>query len=129
MRVIYTILVILFVVNVSYAASDIKKTGTFSSLSYHREAGDLLGYEVRIVFTKNGYEGTIQISEGGPDRLILLRNITVKDNAVSFVIPEGSLEGGEFVGVLSATGLTGTITLKNGNKISLDLKRGKSYWD
>jgi len=129
MRVIYTILVILFVVNVSHAASDIKKTGTFSSLSYHREAGDLLGYEVRIVFTKNGYEGTIQIAEGGPERLILLRNITVKDNAVSFVIPEGSLEGGEFVGVLSATGLTGTITLKNGNKISLDLKRGKSYWD
>ena len=75
MRVIYTILVILFVVNVSHAASDIKKTGTFSSLSYHREAGDLLGYEVRIVFTINGYEGTIQIAEGGPERLILLRNI------------------------------------------------------
>jgi hypothetical protein len=43
----------------------IKYTGTFSSLRYHKEAGDLLGVEIRIVSTRKGYQGALQIAEGG----------------------------------------------------------------
>jgi len=113
----------------SNAKDEVKKTGTFTNLYYHAEAGDLLGYEIRIVYTRDGYEGTFQSAEGGPDNLVLLRNISIDDNIIRFSIPSVSSFQGVFVGKLSTTGLTGTITLRNGNRVDLKLKRGKSYWD
>jgi len=118
-----------FQIACSYARDEIRKTGTFTNLSYHVEAGDLLGYEIRIVYTRSGYEGTFQSAEGGPDSLVLLRNISIENGLVKFSIPHGSYFEGDFIGKLSKTGLTGTLTLRNGNKVHLALKRGKSYWD
>jgi hypothetical protein len=131
MRILIVIILVLLPVwqnGYSYEKGE-KKTGTFTSLFYHEKAGDLLGYEIRIVYTRNGYEGTFQSAEGGPDRLILVNRISIKDDSVEFLIPANSDYEGEFRGRLIKNGLVGKITLKNGNTIDLNLKRGKSYWD
>jgi hypothetical protein len=46
--------------------SKYKRTGTFSDLEYHEGPGDITGVEIRIVETNGGYQGTVQIAEGGP---------------------------------------------------------------
>ena len=129
MRTAIIILLLLTQFSFLQAGTDYRKTGTFSNLFYHKESGDLLGYEIRIVYTKSGYQGTFQASEGEPDNLILVRTITVDDNKVRFLIPGPSLSEGEFVGQITSIGLTGTLTLRNGNQIPIDLKRQRSYWD
>ena len=112
-----------------YAKELFKKTGTFSSLYYHKEAGDLLGDEIRIVVGKEKYEGTFQSVQGEPDHLVLLENISFNGNKIEFTIPEKSIFTGKFVGRLSAYGLEGTLILTNGVEVNLRLKRRKSYWD
>lgn len=107
----------------------IKITGTYSSLIYNQEAGDLFGDEVRIVFGRTGYEGTFQTSQGEPDKLVLLKDIVVKGNMIKFSIPSESIHSGEFIGAITKNGLVGILTLKNENKLHLELKRGLSYWD
>lgn len=130
MRTLIVIVIsLLFVTCPSHAENKIRITGTFSDLYYHEEAGDLLGFEIRIVLTRNGYEGTFQAAQGGPESLILLKNISVKGNTLEFKIPADFSWAGEFIGKISKNRLTGTLTLNNGNKIALVLKRGKSYWD
>ena len=128
MRSIVIILILLQVV-FSYADDKVKVTGTYSSLFYHKEAGDLLGNEIRIVLGKKGYEGTFQTAQGEPDTLVFLKNISIKGNLIKFTISEGSLHAGEFSGEITKTELKGVLTLQNGNKIPLVLKKGKSYWD
>jgi hypothetical protein len=112
-----------------YATDNLKKTGTFTNMVYNKEAGDLLGFEVRIVFTRNGYEGTFQAAEGVPDNIILLKKIVILNDTVKFSILPPSLYEGIFIGRLTKFKLIGLLTLKNGNKIDLKLKRGRSYWD
>jgi hypothetical protein len=123
------VVILLMQFSLVYAATDFQKTGTFSSLFYHKEAGDLLGFEIRIVFTRNGYQGTFQAAEGGPDELILIKGITIEDNKIKFLIPGPSIYEGEFSGHITNKGIKGTLILRNGNKIILDLKRQQSYWD
>ena len=129
MRTLIIATVLCFIFSISYTETNIKQTGTFSNLQYHKEAGDLLGFEIRVVLTRNGYEGTFQAAEGGPGSLVLLREITIKDNTIKFVIPKSSTFAGEFMGKLEEVSLKGTLTLRNGNKITLTLERRRSYWD
>jgi len=113
----------------AFGKENIKITGTYSDLYYNEEGGDLLGCEIRIVVAKDGYEGTFQMSEGGPDSLLLIKPITVEDDKIKFKVPEESLYAGEFAGKITKTCLKGVLTFKSGNKLVLNLKRGKSYWD
>jgi hypothetical protein len=41
-------------------------TGTYSNLYFNREAGDLLGVELRIAATRNGYQGVLQLLKACP---------------------------------------------------------------
>ncbi|MGC2423632.1 MAG: hypothetical protein WA666_04685 [Nitrospirota bacterium] len=127
--IIISMAILILSTSIVNAEQKVKITGTFSDLYYNEEGGDLLGNEIRIVVGRDGYEGTFQASEGAPDRLILIKPIQVTGNEIKFSIPENSLYAGDFVGKISETELTGTLTLKNGNKIKMILKRGKSYWD
>jgi len=107
----------------------VKPTGTFTSLHYHQEAGDLLGTEVRIVRTARGYQAAVQISEGSPSSLYLA-DATIRENQISFTLEDAEpYSGGIFTGIISSTGLTGTLRFPSGGKDAIDLKRGKSYWD
>jgi hypothetical protein len=46
------------------AQSEVRPTGAFSILHFHAEGGDLLGAEVKILLTRNGYQAALQIAEG-----------------------------------------------------------------
>lgn len=104
-----------------------KITGIYSSLSYNEEGGDLLGEELFIVWTDNGYQATFQIAEGVPSELILV-NLVVKGNEVSFTIPTGDYSG-KFVGHFDKGTLVGTLKFNAGGVVKLRLpKVNKSYW-
>jgi len=127
-KLIAFILILVFPL-LAFGKENIKITGTYSDLYYNEEGGDLLGCEIRIVAAKDGYEGTFQMSEGGPDSLLLIKPITVEGDKIKFKIPDESLYAGEFAGNITKNKLEGILTLKSGNPIKLNLKRGKSYWD
>lgn len=105
-----------------------KIPGTYTSLDYVEESGDLVGEELRIVWTTSEYEGTLQIAEGAPSSLILV-DIKVEGSHVSFGIPEPFLYAGSFSGVVAANGIVGHFRFKSGAAEKVTLKRGKSYWD
>ncbi len=118
-----------FIAAVSNAAESQPKppklTGTFSSLYYNEEGGDVLGAELRISYTRNGYQGTFQYAEGSPEALVLV-DVHYDKDVISFDIPKPNLWAGKFTGKISDAGITGKIdTLHE----EIRLKRGKSYWD
>lgn len=102
-------------------------TGTFSSMYYNEEGGDLIGTEIRIVYTRNGFQGTIQDAEGEPDELILFTATIDGDN--NFTISYTSPSTGNPVtisGRITEAGLETQTEWWTGGKI---LKRAPSYWD
>lgn len=101
-----------------------QKTGTFSSMYYHEEGGDLLGIELRIVYTRDGYEGVLQFGEGEPSRLTIVEPI-IHGNSISFNYCT-KFSGGHFDGVYTETG----IAPKTPDKESgWNLRRKSSYWE
>jgi hypothetical protein len=106
-----------------------KPTGTFTSLYWHDEAGDLLGQEVHIVRTRAGLQGTFQIAEGEPSELVLIPSIAVTGDSVSFTIPRPSPYAGTFTGRLTRSGLKGTLKYAVRGGLELDLARKASYWE
>jgi hypothetical protein len=108
----------------------LKYTGTFSNLEYHQEGGDLLGVEIKIVHTKKGYQGALQISEGGPSQLMVVDVIFEKDT-VKFEIPNAYTlyGGGVFEGKIDSKGIKGRFRFKGKAGDQESLVRGRSYWD
>ena len=103
-------------------------TGTYSNLAFNSEGGDLIGMELRIAVTRNGYQGVLQFAEGVPEDLILV-DLQVKGQQIQFVIPESSRYAGSFSGVVRNGVLTGHFKYKNNRAEDIVLKKGKSYWD
>jgi hypothetical protein len=103
-------------------------TGTYSDMYYNAQGGDVLGTEIKIVNTRKGLQGAIQFSEGAPEQLVVV-DIQIKNDAVSFVIPEPSPYAGEFTGSTRAGVLIGEFRYKSGGSNKVELKKGKSYWD
>jgi len=108
----------------------LRYTGTFSSLEYHQEGGDLLGVEIKIVPTRKGHQGVLQIAEGGPSQLMIVEVFFEKDN-VRFQIPNTYSEyGGEiFEGKISSKGIRGAFRSKGETGNRENLIRKCSYWD
>ncbi len=103
-------------------------TGTYSDMYYNAQGGDVLGTEIRIANTRKGFQGVIQFSEGTPEELIVV-DIQIKNNAVSFVVPEPSPYAGQFTGTINDGILRGEFRYKSGGSNKVELKKGKSYWD
>jgi hypothetical protein len=102
-------------------------TGTFSSMYYNEEGGDLIGTEIRIVYTRKGFQGTIQDAEGEPDELILFAATIDGDN--HFTISYPSPKTGDPVrisGRVTEAGLETKTKWWTGGNL---LKRAPSYWD
>jgi len=108
----------------------VKQTGTFSSLTYNREGGDVVGAEIKIVATRKGFQGALQIAEGGPSPLMVVDVLFEKDR-VRFKIPESYPEygGGVFEGQIDAKGISGAFTFRGVRGDKENLIRGRSYWD
>jgi len=103
-------------------------TGTYSDMHYVSDAGDVIGTEIKIVFTGTDFEGALQIAEGSPGQLILV-HVEREGNSVSFAIPDNSPYAGNFRGSISGGALRGDFQFKTGGSETVVLRRGKSYWD
>ncbi len=104
-------------------ARKVRLSGIFSDLRYVEEAGDLLGYEVWIVPSNEGYFAVVQIAEGypAPPEVVL---VTVKGNQLEFALENGL----RFQGTIDQSGLRGTFHSQSLGHQKVFLKRGKSYW-
>ena len=103
-------------------------TGTYSNMSYIAEAGDVVGYEIKIVFTGERHQGVMQIAEGVPGELIVV-DIEASGSKISFSIPDNNPYAGKFTGTVENGWLRGEFNFKTGTKESVALRKGKSYWD
>ncbi len=109
-------------------AAQIRVTGTFTTLRFNRETGDLLGLEVLIVpaaADRGGYVAFVQLAEGGsPYSAVVPVQISV--SKIQYPMPIlGEYAGLTFAGVVSVDAISGS--LSNGDKEVL--KRHGSYWD
>jgi hypothetical protein len=64
---------------------------------YNAEGGDVLGDEIRIVYTRSGYQGVVQFAEGEPEELVIVR-VDGLGTRVSFSVPDSSPYAGQFTG-------------------------------
>jgi hypothetical protein len=106
-------------------------TGTFSSLRFNSEGRDLLGVELKIVPTRKGYQGALQIAEGGPSEIMVVDVQLRKNNTIRFNIPVSYpfYGGGTFEGMVDSKGITGRFTFVGASGDPERLVRGRSYWD
>lgn len=119
--------ILLFSSFVACAASVIKLAGTYSSIVFNEEGGDVLGYEVRIAPTARGFQAVVQVAEGAPGPLHVVDVIQTKDS-IKFDIPLDGEVKGTFEGRVTASGLEGIISLPAG-RVRVELKRTISYWE
>jgi hypothetical protein len=133
MRKASVVLISLVVYSASVGFAEEKRvryTGTFSSLTYNQKGGDLLGAEIKIVATRKGFQGALQIAEGGPSMLMVVDVILERDK-VRFEIPEfyPQYGGGLFEGRIDSRGIKGVFTFGGVRGSEETLIRGRSYWD
>lgn len=102
-------------------------TGTYSSLRYHQESGDLLGYEILIIPTDLGFKGIIQVGEGAPGEVYIVK-VANQNGQIRFDIPLGAGAVSRFSGQVEDGYLVGDVSSPSG-KEHVKLKRGMSYWD
>ncbi len=113
---------------VTVAVPDLRIAGTYSSLAYHEEGGDLLGYEVRIIPTNKGLRAVVQIAEGGAGEVNVVQVVQTGET-LAFNIPLADDAPARFEGKVTARGLEGTVTFPSGASERLILRRSVSYWD
>lgn len=119
---------------VSGAERQDARFGTFSSLSFNKEGGDLLGVELKIVPARRGsasvIQGALQISDGEPSEIMVV-DIAIEGSRIRFAIPSSyPLYGGRtFEGTIDRAEIKGRFGIKGGMSKEQRLRRGKSYWD
>jgi hypothetical protein len=105
-----------------------KVTGTFTNLKYLKEAGDLLGYEIRVLFTQKGYYALVQVASGGAG-VAVLEPVRISEERLLIAFKDHPFGLESFEGAISQATLTGKFRFTTGTAESVSLKRGKSYWD
>lgn len=101
-----------------------KVTGIYSDLAFHEESGDVLGEELIIVFSRDGYFVVFQSSEGEPT-VPVVTPAQINGQKIVFMLPAPMAERGEFIGKISRNGLVGKF--QSSGQV-LHLKRKNSYW-
>lgn len=101
--------------------------GTYSSFSFNKEGGDLLGYELRLIPTADGLRAVVQMAEGVAGDVILSA-VEQVGGKLRFAVPLKGDGVAEFEGFVTDLAFVGTVDFGNGT-IPIRLKRGRSYWD
>lgn len=105
--------------------------GIYSGLTYHQESGDLLGMEVMLVPSREGWSAVVQVAQGASVTPVVVK-AEVQGEKVRFLLPPNeSGYDGEFIGHITKEGLEGGFTqgqlAPNGDKV-FRLRKGPSYW-
>lgn len=105
-------------------------TGTFTSMYFDPETGDVVGAEIRIDRTPEGYRGTFRMAMGEPTRPAPIEPV-FNGERITFSITD-PFDGRSltFDGRIDARGLRGPFLDVNGDERRfIDLKRAPSYWE
>jgi hypothetical protein len=103
-------------------------TGTYTNMSFNKEGGDLLGQELKIVKTRKGYQGALQLAEGEPGELSVV-DIKISGDKIEFEVPDSSPDGCRFSGTIEGSKIVGQFRFKSGGSQTVTLTKGKGYWD
>jgi len=93
-------------------------------MQYNAESGDVLGQEIFIVFSRDGYFAILQNSEGEPAVPVVVP-LKVLGSNIYFHVPSNLDSRGNFQGVITGAELRGAFS---GNDQKVELKRKNSYW-
>jgi hypothetical protein len=99
-----------------------KITGTYSTLKSIGGDDDMVGMEVIIVRSREGFRAFVQTADGIPATPALV-TVQVDGATLSFNVPSSTGELLEFRGKASRQGLTGTL-----GDHPVALPRRRSYW-
>jgi hypothetical protein len=112
----------------AFAAPPAKVTGIFSNLHYVVEAGDVMGFEIFILYGGNsGYYAVVQCANGWPSKPAVVA-ATVRRNEVEFSLHsdvDSHCPEGIFKGRVTTQGLNGVF---ESTEYPGFLKRKRSYW-
>ena len=127
MKKAWIVIIYLFSVASFTLADDVRISGIYSNLYYHEEAGDLIGEEIMIIPSKEGYSALVQIAEGGAPYAALVP-VSIKGLKIEFTLPrDGMYSGAKFIGSFQEGFIVGQFSNgMYGKKVKL--KKGKSYW-
>ena len=112
-------------------AEKVRVTGCFTNMRWVGDAGDVLGMEVRILYSLNpdGVSGDywvlFQDAQGAPQAPVLVK-ARLSGQALEFTVPASSGDEGTFKGTVTGTALEGAFS---GVREPIRLARGKSYWE
>jgi len=102
--------------------------GTYSSLKYSDESGDLNGYEVEFIPTNRGLKAVVQVAEGEIEGVYVVDVTQSEDGQLKFPVPLATGKSGVFIGRVAGNGLRGAIQLPAGSQ-RLTLTRSIGYWN
>jgi hypothetical protein len=102
----------------------VKVTGVYSSLTFNKETGDVVGEEVIVGVAREGHYVVFQTSEGAPSLPVVV-SAKVDGTRIKFTLPAPMATWGEFEGVISRHELVGKFS--NSEQV-IKLKRKSSYW-
>lgn len=109
-------------------AGHVQVAGTYSSVEYNDESGDLLGMEIKVVPAGSGFQAVILTCEGSPGPMHIVP-LSVTGSEVSFIVREDEDTSWSFRGTVTAASLTGTVTHSLGGSETVTLPRRCGYWD
>jgi hypothetical protein len=101
-----------------------KVTGIYSNMAYNQEGGDVLGIEIFVLYTRQGYHVVFQTAEGEPSVPAVIR-ASIDGTKIAFSLPPSIDPRGMFQGQITENELVGTFA---GNNQQIRLKRKASYW-
>jgi hypothetical protein len=99
-------------------AQSLRVTGLVSNLHFVKEAGDIVGTEIFIMFSNEGLFALVQCAEGSPSAPVLVP-VMASGAEISFKVPADSkshCSGGEFNGRVTRASLQGQWTFGQSTK-------------
>ena len=104
------------------------KTGTYSSLSFSDQGGDLLGIEVAVSYAPDSYYVVFQSAQGVPEPPVVTP-AEIEDGRIRFVLPEESSYR-RFEGTITPCRITGDFGEQRGptGAKRIELQKRVSYW-
>lgn len=129
-KLILNMLLLLVTSSAIAEAPKSRVTGIFSDLYYNREAGDVVGIEMFVLFSRDGYYVLFQDAEGSPSPPVLVK-AKIDGMRIEFVLPDRNGYSGKFNGEISGKMLKGKFDggqISNSGVPIILLKRKHSYW-
>jgi hypothetical protein len=123
----YFVILMVFFVSLSAYGKKCRLRGTYTSMRYNKESGDLGGVEIRFIYSRAGVYALFQIAEGGPYKPVLSK---VDGNCDKFSIKTnnskitGKLKQKDILGFEFHHPKTGKLL-----DVKYVLKKGISYWN